>query len=824
MSSGACQDVHTLASFLYQRHPHDILMPVREGTKHPQWAHCSHTWSWHKFFSYIGSPRRKAQDLCLILSDLCVLDVDGQDRVRELESRFAAHLRDAPCTLTARGRHYWFLRPVEADEEGFFDGAAQRIPGVDFKSVCRTGTGGVVVVPPSSGKTWSEGGALWQRPLRPMPPDLLREVAVPRYVCSTRLRMELLFYGPGADGPSDRLETSACKHLQGMAYFEPFLSGGGDMVAAGADGSSPLAVPVPCARSDFEDLLAVLDGRVPAPPPALPRRIELAWLARKLGVAQQERFVHDLATGAAMREAALFALCPEMWTSLRAERAEDPPPALDVDAAMAARLTYSPLDCPEGSRHERLLPDCIEGAPHGLRAGDRVLFANPGDAMQTACDPRVLGLLRRFPGRVVLAGGAVLAGTSSAVAAAAAAGSGAAGGRGVGDYDLFLAGVADAREADAILAEAWRLLTATEVETTVAAVRQGGEKRAHVMSTLRAGGRRGQQPPPPRAAVRTGNAVTMVIPPLFSPDELGEPRGGRGGGGTKEDVVVQVVLRLHASPMQALSAFDFGPCKVGCWWEGGRDGGPEGGLVVRAAPSWLPAMRHMAFHVDLQRWSVSSPSRVMKYVTKGFEAYVPGLDPAVRLREDGMAGLPLDGGRAANKLLRDAGVGALFRMERNIMKRRATATVFWWRTEQSAGAAAGKQRVWLAWPEALPDLCWRMVSDYETAVHALGTIKYVVHSILRRGVSWVHYQTDWLLHRLASLSWPVPRSAPPAGEGRPANGQPEGGDPLPWPRYDPLRPCMQHVDPQWHLVCAPPVAAFGLLRPPGGRGTGVIRL
>ena len=55
---------------------------------------------------------------------------------------------------TNRGFHYWFKRPAIADSLGYFDGAAQREPKIDFKSICSTGTSGVILVAPSPGKTW----------------------------------------------------------------------------------------------------------------------------------------------------------------------------------------------------------------------------------------------------------------------------------------------------------------------------------------------------------------------------------------------------------------------------------------------------------------------------------------------------------------------------------------------------------------------------------------------------------------------------------------------------------------------------------------------
>lgn len=93
------------------------------------------------------------------------------------------------CVLekTSRGKHYIFLRPSWADEEGYFDGpgqnrhhkdAAARALKIDFKTICSGfNTRGLLVIGPSKGKEWVR--PIWSTELTELPRSLA-EIAVPR--------------------------------------------------------------------------------------------------------------------------------------------------------------------------------------------------------------------------------------------------------------------------------------------------------------------------------------------------------------------------------------------------------------------------------------------------------------------------------------------------------------------------------------------------------------------------------------------------------------------------------------------------------------------
>jgi hypothetical protein len=142
-------------SWLKYTFPSEVLMPCTAGSKYPAFKHAGHGWTWHRASAAIdavGCKEVVERGVGILLQRLCVVDVDSVGIASALERAFPV-LATAPAARTARGMHYFFARSMKCDDEGFFDGAAQVISGVDFKTVCSTGTSGFVVCAPSRGKT-----------------------------------------------------------------------------------------------------------------------------------------------------------------------------------------------------------------------------------------------------------------------------------------------------------------------------------------------------------------------------------------------------------------------------------------------------------------------------------------------------------------------------------------------------------------------------------------------------------------------------------------------------------------------------------------------
>jgi hypothetical protein len=147
--------------------------------------HASKQWSWHLFLRYRLEPMGCVG---ILLHDLCVIDVDCKAVCGELCERFPILLTTAR-ERTLQGMHFFFRRSKRADTHGYYDGAAQKLTCVDFKTVCSNGTSGFLVVAPSANKKWVV--APWDLiELPEIPDDLLDAVARPKHrAVTTHIRM-----------------------------------------------------------------------------------------------------------------------------------------------------------------------------------------------------------------------------------------------------------------------------------------------------------------------------------------------------------------------------------------------------------------------------------------------------------------------------------------------------------------------------------------------------------------------------------------------------------------------------------------------------------
>ena len=143
----ASTELEVLTQFLRTAHPRDVLIPCAVGDKRPYYPY-KLGWTWEDYEAVIASEafcsRAQTFDWAIILQDLCVVDCDSPEAAEDLEGRFPL-LREAPCAKTRKGLHYYFKRSPLADAGSYYDcsGYAQIVTNVDFKSVTKTGTGGI---------------------------------------------------------------------------------------------------------------------------------------------------------------------------------------------------------------------------------------------------------------------------------------------------------------------------------------------------------------------------------------------------------------------------------------------------------------------------------------------------------------------------------------------------------------------------------------------------------------------------------------------------------------------------------------------------------
>eukprot|EP00798_Chlamydomonas_sp_ICE-L_P009392 gene9392-16515_t len=272
------------AEFLRTRLFSDVLMPAID--KKPKFQHKDNVWEWGDHDTFV-SKHKNHMDAGVLLRQLCVVDVDNEKLVKHLEEIFPI-LNHVPTEITRAGRHHWFLRSALAEEEEYYDGPAQRIPGVDFKSVAATGTSGFVVIAPSKGKKWIRPLS-YARILHPcdntiehckklknalvhIPDEILKYVATS---CKEKMKaaeeasnkkttfVTLQFH----NGETFKIPSNS-KVLSLFSYFEPLLDDQLDMCyiplndrspdhipdSESEPESEPIPVPAPCTRTSFIDI------------------------------------------------------------------------------------------------------------------------------------------------------------------------------------------------------------------------------------------------------------------------------------------------------------------------------------------------------------------------------------------------------------------------------------------------------------------------------------------------------------------------------------------------------------------------------------------
>lgn len=375
----------------------------------------------------------------MLLKQLCVVDVDDLKIADELEKRFP-YLKQVPTEQTIKGRHYWFIRSPLADAECFYDGAAQVIDRVDFKSVSAEGTSGFVVVAPSYGKTWTRpisrahyapctdmmDPVLAKRAIvmAPIPDDLLRAVArsrmeptVPHTVHDDwNVYIEHVLLTFTDKGRIKLSDMKSPRTLQKMTYFDimPLLDS--------SSITSELHMDVPCNMPEFQ---AICDFCVHKELIHVTSQMsDIITVADRLGLRMDifKKLCHDVTQ---LRD--VGCVCPDMLTAImherRGRRNSLAYPLTDV-FCIAPFTTEDNLCANDNGEHVWLFD--------GLNVP--VLRICPNLRLI----PKDVDLiLSSYPGKLVLAGGSALSIAVDGV------------GKG-SDYDMFLVDV-DEAEASMIL-------------------------------------------------------------------------------------------------------------------------------------------------------------------------------------------------------------------------------------------------------------------------------------------------------------------------------------------------------------------------------------
>jgi hypothetical protein len=543
-------------------------------------------WGWNDFDACLS--KNLEVDWALIVKSFCVIDCDTEEAAADLLSRFPC-LADAPCAQTIRGVHFYFLRSALADVDGYWDQVNQENK-IDFKSMTKTGTGGIVVVPPSHGKTWIR--PLWTTPLTEIPNDLLMSVSVPSTVPMKIFNEKLddpTNTGITGGGKEKRLypskaaimlefENEDSMLIDGMQldilnhseYFRALLSGRW-MNEVNEEAAIP-SFKMPCERAVCEEIFSLFQKET-----LTPTRPPTRTLLAKIDVAMDMLGFAFPKNPLLMRHSFfvdLYNISPEWWGIHQSEltlmlgtseKASDAS-LVTVDEDLANMIGYEAL--PKDSRW------LFEELPLLLDAeqwkNNKVIVDHPSESVMSQLPHVVLEILRLHPSHIAVAGGAVLGGISRFSEEG-------------NDIDMFVYGL-DQNASSKLLHEVEELVFKTCQETY--------EKTSSVA------------------------AITFT------------KKKEKKKNNVLQDRPFQIVLGLHRARSQILEYFDLAPCKVLA-----RIDALTGKLVVEALPSFVLSLKNMCFVVDIMYWSPASVTRITKYVAKGFECFVPGIKRGAFKRE-----------------------------------------------------------------------------------------------------------------------------------------------------------------------------------------------
>jgi hypothetical protein len=644
MMMGGCP-VDRLEAFLTVHAPANTLMPAKGKT--PAAVHRFGSWSWDRWRSLrrlqsssssnssdgsssdgSGSDGSSSGgdkgsvgkswtgDVCLLLQDLCVIDVDCRDAEARLEASFGPMLACAPKERTARGAHYWFRRSALCDSDGYYNARSEIIPGVDLKTRCRTGTSGILVVAPSTNKTWVTDREPWSDGIRldPIPDELLMAVARPRHrrLKDVPFRFE--------DGEEARLTVSEGL-METLAYFEPFLTGDLKMHS-----SSP--TPVPCTREEFENVVRIFECDCESIDDLEGLRLALKACA-KLGATQK-----DLAAEGILDRVIMHADVLKHFPEANPRLARTP-----VDPIHVAPIVCDPPPTSiemyrmwDGVSASRLPQTAVDDGLRGKVMVDEDLY----DRCKQRIPIPVLELMKRFP--LALAGGNALYSVSSPRSGIPPG----------SDWDLYLYGICGSCEdnvADSILADnvADSILADNVADSILADNVTDSILADNVADSILADNVADSILEDIDAdSILADNVADSIledidayITGLSSPEGrvyAAPPRRSRnaityvlsGGPGAADSIIVQVVLQLFEEPSDIVRRFDLAPCKIVVWFDK-RDDDEVVEMQIRVTHDWIESIRRMSIVLHRDAWNLMTLHRAVKYSHKGFRVYLPGV-------------------------------------------------------------------------------------------------------------------------------------------------------------------------------------------------------
>lgn len=160
--------------------PDDVMPPVimpagGPDGKIPKYAHAHKPFGVEEAIAHIPECAANGA-LVLLTPSVIVVDCDDVFTAEALMASIPV-FNETVTTKTSKGYHFWFRSTPLSKEVGVVDGARQlfhsngeRMP-IDIKTLCKSGTRGVISIPPSSGKEWIRSPLTYD--ILPIPDDFI---------------------------------------------------------------------------------------------------------------------------------------------------------------------------------------------------------------------------------------------------------------------------------------------------------------------------------------------------------------------------------------------------------------------------------------------------------------------------------------------------------------------------------------------------------------------------------------------------------------------------------------------------------------------------
>lgn len=182
-SAAYTASVKTTLKYLHDKRPKDLLMLTDPETKGCKFSHKGGKWNNKQFNLKYQKLNNENQpfDVAILCKTLVCLDFDVPDLADEYEEKYQ-ELQVCPKESTRKGFHFILSRTARCDSLKLMDGARQFIDAdnmpleLDIKTVCSTGTAGVLVIAPSSNKNWVPDRAIGQIDIPDISDQLLNDL------------------------------------------------------------------------------------------------------------------------------------------------------------------------------------------------------------------------------------------------------------------------------------------------------------------------------------------------------------------------------------------------------------------------------------------------------------------------------------------------------------------------------------------------------------------------------------------------------------------------------------------------------------------------